>query len=84
MRKAANDSDQAREARISGIVLIQFIVRKDGIPGSFKIITGLGYGLEESAINTIATKWRFKPGTFQGKPVDVQTNIDISFLLPQK
>jgi len=36
---------------------------------SFKVIRGLGYGLDESAINTIATKWRFRPGTLNGVPV---------------
>jgi hypothetical protein len=29
----------------------------------------VGYGLDESAISTIATKWRFKPGTLNGMPV---------------
>jgi uncharacterized protein len=41
----------------------------------------LGYGLDESAINTIATKWRFAPGTLNGEPVDVQANIQVSFRL---
>jgi len=48
---------------------------------SFKVIRGLGYGLDESAINTIATKWRFKPGSLNGQPVDVQATIEVSFRL---
>jgi TonB family protein len=72
-------TDQAREARISGTVGIQCIIHKDGTVGSCKIIKGLGYGLDESAIDTITAKWRFQPGTFQGKPVDMQTMIGISF-----
>jgi protein TonB len=74
-------TEEARKARAEGIVLIQAIIRKDGTVDSFKVLRGLGYGLDESAINTIATKWRFKPGTYKGAPVDVQANIEVSFRL---
>ncbi len=72
---------EAREAGAEGIILLQAIVRKDGTVDSLKILKGLGYGLDESAINTIATKWRFQPGTYNGNPVDVQANIEVSFRL---
>jgi TonB family protein len=74
-------TDEARAARVAGPVLIQAIIRKDATVDSFKILRGLGYGLDESAINTIATKWRFRPGTFNGEPVDVQVNIEVFFRL---
>jgi TonB family protein len=74
-------TEEGRKARAEGIVLIQAIIRKDGTVDSFKVLRGLGYGLDESAINTIATKWRFKPGTYNGAPVDVQANIEVSFRL---
>jgi periplasmic protein TonB len=74
-------TEDARKARIEGLVLIQAIIRRDGSVDSFKILRGLGYGLDESAINTIATKWRFKAGTMNGTPVDVQANIEVSFRL---
>jgi len=48
---------------------------------SFKVIRGLGYGLDESAITTIASKWRFKPATFRGMPVDFEINIEVAFRL---
>lgn len=74
-------TEEARKARAEGIVLIQAVIRKDGTVDSFRVLRGLGYGLDESAINTIATKWRFKPGTYNGTPVDVQANIEVSFRL---
>lgn len=74
-------TEEARKARIEGIVLLQAIIRKDGSVDSFRVIRGLGYGLDESAINTIATKWRFKPGMISGQPVDVQANIEVTFRL---
>jgi len=48
---------------------------------SFKVLRGLGHGLDESAIQTIASKWRFQPGTFNGTSVDVQANIEVGFRL---
>jgi protein TonB len=74
-------TEAARKARVEGLVLLQAVVRKDGTVDSFRVLRGLGYGLDESAINTIATKWRFKPGTLNGTAVDVQANIEISFRL---
>ena len=74
-------TENARKARVEGIVLIQAIVRKDGNVDSFKVLRGLGYGLDESAIGTIASKWKFKPGTYNGQAVDVQCNIEVSFRL---
>jgi TonB family protein len=54
---------EARNARIEGTVVFQCIVRKDGTVDSFKILRGLGYGLDVSAIATVAQKWRFKAGS---------------------
>ena len=74
-------TEEARKARIEGVVLIQAIIRKDGTVDSFKVIKGLGYGLDESAINTIATKWHFKPATLKGTPIDITTRIEVRFRL---
>jgi periplasmic protein TonB len=76
-----NYTEDARKARIEGVVLLQLVVRKDGSTDSFKVLRGLGSGLDESAISTIANKWRFKPGTKNGVPVDVQILIEVSFRL---
>jgi TonB family protein len=77
-------TDEARAARVEGILLVQVIIRKDGTVDSFKILRSLGYGLDESAIDTIAQRWRFAPGTLNGEPVDVQANIEVSFRLNGK
>jgi TonB family protein len=74
-------TEEARKVRAEGIVLVRAIIRKDGTVDSFNILRGLGYGLDESAIKTIASKWRFKPGTLDGKAVDVQANIEVAFRL---
>jgi TonB family protein len=74
-------TEEAVRARVEGIVLLQLVIRKDGKADSFKVIRKLGYGLDESAISTIAHKWRFRAGTYSGSPADVQIKIEVSFMI---
>jgi TonB family protein len=38
------------------------------------------YGLDEQAV-TARKKWRFQPGTKDGKPVAVEVTVEMSFKL---
>jgi TonB family protein len=71
----------ARDAKAEGIVLLEAIVRKDGSIDTVKVLRGVGYGLDESAMNAIAREWKFQPGTLNGKPVDVKITVETSFRL---
>jgi TonB family protein len=71
----------ARDAKAEGIVLIEAIVRKDGSIDTVKVLRGIGYGLDESAVNAIAHDWKFQPGTLNGKPVSVKILVETSFRL---
>lgn len=74
-------TEEARKNRIEGAVLLEVIVRKDGTIDSPQIVRALGYGLDESAVKTVMTKWKFKPGTKDGQPVDVRALIEVYFRL---
>jgi len=75
-------TEPARAAKVEGIVVIAAMVRKDGTVDSLKVIRGLGYGLDESAINTISARWRFKPAmNLEGAPIDCPANIEVTFRL---
>jgi periplasmic protein TonB len=74
-------TEEARKARTEGILVLSAIIRANGTVDGFRVIKSLGYGLDESAINTIATKWKFRPGTLKGRPVDVVANIEVTFRL---
>ena len=74
-------TQEARYARIEGIVLLQAIVRKEGTVGDIKVLRGLGYGLDERAVDIVEKEWKFRPGTLNGQPVDVQVNIELTFRL---
>jgi TonB family protein len=72
-------TEEARKANVNGIVFIQATLRKDGTFTNLKMLKGLGYGLDESIINTITTKWRCEPATKSGVPIDQTIYIEIRF-----
>ena len=74
-------TEEARRSRTEGLVSLSVTIRRDGSVAVSKVVHGLGHGLDESAINTIAARWRFKPGTFRGIPVDVSAVIEVLFRL---
>ena len=82
VRTEPSYTEEARKAKIQGTVMLNATIRKDGSVDNIRIARGLGYGLDESAIHTVATKWRFRPATQNGSPVDI-TNviIEVSFNL---
>jgi len=67
--------------RISGVVLLYGIVRRNGRVDSLKVVRSLGYGLDEEALSTVATKWKFKPAIKDGRPVDCYVTIEVNFSL---
>lgn len=73
-------SDEARLAKWQGTVRLQVVVDEHGIPRQMKLIRALGLGLDQKAMEAVA-KWRFRPGTKNGKPVPVIATIDVSFRL---
>lgn len=72
-------TEEARKEHIEGVVVLQAVILRDGTVTNFKVVKGLGHGLDESAINTIASKWRFSPAMLEGNKVDVITNIEVRF-----
>ena len=54
----------------------------DGKPKDIRIVSPLGLGLDEKAIEAVAA-WRFEPATLtkDGTPVAVKANIEVNFRL---
>jgi len=74
-------TDEAIRAKVEGFIILQVVIRKSGRADSFKVLSGPGYGLEENAIQEIASNWRFRPATLDGKPVNVLATIEVQFNL---
>jgi len=70
----------ARKARITGVVIVQAIIDKQGNVTNVKLLKSLPMGLGQSAVEAIK-KWKFKPATLNGKPVEVYYNLTVNFQL---
>jgi protein TonB len=72
----------ARRDGISGTVLLQAVVNDAGQPTAVNVMRGIRADLDQAAKDALA-KWRFQPGTSDGKPVESRVNVEISFSLVQ-
>ena len=70
----------AQGKRAYGRVVLGAVIQKDGTVGQIEVKQGAGgdCGFEESAIEAVS-KWRYKPGTKGGAPVDVYFTIVVDF-----
>ncbi len=73
-------TDPARKAKITGVVIVEAIIDKDGNVDKVHVLKGLGMGLSEAAADAVK-HWKFKPGTLNGEPVDVIFNLTVNFTL---
>jgi TonB family protein len=70
----------ARRAGVQGPVVIRGIVRRDGTIDNLEIIKDLPYGLGEEARRAV-NRWRFRPATYRGEPIDVYYTVTVNFRL---
>lgn len=73
-------SDDARRAHLTGEVLVRIVVDETGRPRDCRVLRSLGLGLDEEALKAVQ-RWRFKPGTKNGKPVPVLADVYVGFHL---
>ena len=71
----------ARENGISGVVIIQFVVSKEGDIQNAKVVRGIGGGCNEEALRVINEMPRWNPGQHDGRNVPVMFTMPIKFLL---
>jgi protein TonB len=55
-------------------------VEADGSTSHVTLISGVGKGLDEKAVDTVKS-WKFKPATKNGKPVATQIAVEVDFHL---
>jgi TonB family protein len=73
-------TEDARRRGLTGAVLLEIVVRRDGSVGDVTMIRGLGAGLEARAIEAVR-QWRFTPARRLGMPVDVIVEVAVEFTL---
>jgi periplasmic protein TonB len=73
-------TEEGRRRGLEGDVVVEIIVRSDGTVGSVKLLSGLGAGLDQRAMDAVK-QWRFNPATRYGTPVDVIVEVAVEFKL---
>lgn len=71
-------SDKARRKKINGIVLLSFVVAKDGTVRDPVVTKSLESSLDQQSLDTVK-KWKFEPATKDGQPVAVRVQAEMSF-----
>lgn len=71
---------EARHLRVQGDVVLRVTFTASGQVRVQGVVHGLGHGLDEEA-RKVAEQIRFRPATRNGQPIDLTTNITISFQL---
>ena len=72
-------TDAARAAKFNGSVVLQVVVTADGHAENISVVRKAGYGLEQSAIETVR-KWQFRPAKGpDGNPVATIVPIEVTF-----
>jgi TonB family protein len=79
-KEKAKYTEEARQNKVQGTVLLSAVFTKDGRITDIRVIRGLPDGLTEKAIEA-AQKIRFKPATKNGVPVNVRANLEFNFAL---
>lgn len=74
-------TSQALEAGVEGKVRIQFTVDETGRVVDVRLLSGLGYGLDEAAL-VAARQATFEPAVRCGKPVSATFTVSMRFTKP--
>ena len=73
-------TSEARQLKVQGDVVLRVTFTASGQVLIQGVVHGLGHGLDEEA-RRVAQQIRFRPATREGQPVDLTTNITITFQL---
>lgn len=73
--------EEAKKAGVQGCVVVRFVVKADGSVASSEIIRSVSPELDAEALRIVGEMPRWTPGSVDGKPVDVQFVLPVTFRL---
>jgi TonB family protein len=65
---------------VEGEVVLYAIIRRDGSVDSIQLLKGIDPQLDQNAMEAFS-RWKFRPGTRNGAPVELETVVHIPFRL---
>lgn len=71
----------ARTSNIEGLVVVQFVIEKDGSISNGYILRDIGGGCGKEALRVVNDMPQWTPGLQRGRPVRVQVNLPVKFSL---
>lgn len=72
--------EDAAASGISGRVIVQFTVNKNGEVVDPKVVRGVSPSLDQEALRVVKSSPRWTPGKHEGKTVDVMFNFPFNFV----
>ena len=72
--------EAARKARMQGVVILEAIITKDGSVSDVRVLRGINPLLDNAAMRAVQ-QWKYKPATFNGRPVPVYLTVTVTFTL---
>lgn len=73
--------EAAREKGIEGVVMVSFVVKKEGEISDVAIIRGIGAGCDQEAMRVVKSMPKWTPGEKDGAKVNTQMQLPIKFKL---
>ena len=70
-----------KEQKIQGKVLVKFTVKSDGSISNIRVTKSVDPYLDKEAVRVVKSMPRWIPGTQDGKPVNVEYTLPITFKL---
>lgn len=70
---------EARDNGLSGRVVLQFVIEKDGSVGNVTILRGVDPILDNEAVRVVSMSPKWTPGKVDGKPVRVSYTFPLLF-----
>ena len=68
---------------VEGEVVLYAVIRRDGSVDSIQLVRGIDEELDKNAMNALS-QWKFRPGTRQGEPVELEAIVHIPFHAPER
>lgn len=73
----------AAQSGIEGMVVVSFIVEKDGSISEVKGLKGIGGGCDEEVMRVVYSMPNWRPGIEDGKPVRTELKLPVKFVAEQ-
>lgn len=71
----------ARQRKIQGRVIVEFMVQKDGLLSEAKVVKRIGSGCDEEALRLIKSAPKWSPARYKGQPMRQKMVLPVVFQL---